>query len=95
VKREFPFNGTAYYDEGETIIKTVYGASASEPARPDSADFYYTITYQIGGKADQKDMEEHLKKICDSMRVLEPAGQPANNTAEEAPTARDLKSARK
>jgi serine protease Do len=95
VKREFPFNGTAYYDEGETIIKTVYGASASEPARPDSADFYYTITYQIGGKADQKDMEEHLKKICDSMRVLEPAGQPAKNTAEEAPTARDLKSARK
>lgn len=66
VKKEFPFNNSAFNKDGTTIILNVHGSEV-----PKSPSVLYTIGYAMNGTADQKEMEEHLKKLDDSITILE------------------------
>ena len=55
VKQKFPYNNSAYYREGGTIISTVMPDPVSSGAKAAHAPFYYTVSFVRDGKAEQKD----------------------------------------
>lgn len=75
VKREFPFNNSAFNKDGTTIILNVHGASSV----PKTTPFLYTVGYAKNGTAEQKEMEEQLKKLDNTIEVLEAGAKSGTN----------------
>lgn len=70
IGRRFPYNASAYYEDSKTVISMVAG-DAEGKASGDRQGFLYTITYYVEGRAEQADVEKRLRKISESVRVLE------------------------
>ncbi len=70
LNRKFPYSGSAFFKDGNTIIRTI-----ARPSDDDKAgnDVLYTVTYVREGNAEQKEMESRLEKISGLISVREGA----------------------
>ncbi|MEJ2192198.1 MAG: serine protease [Nitrospirota bacterium] len=83
VAQKFPFNNSAYFKDGKTVIRTVHGGE--EAAATGKSPFLYTITFQVEGTVPQDEMETKLGLIDGSVKVLEKGKGKANTVAATGP----------
>jgi len=71
VKRNFPYNASAYYDDNATSISTTY-VKKTQPEKEDKgSDILYTVSYWKDGKAEQDEMKTQIDKFMKSLTVHE------------------------
>lgn len=74
VHRRFPYDKTAFFDDGNTIISTVYaGGETPENGVDPDVPFLYTVAYQAEGTFEQSDMQARLQSIVKTIHIHEGA----------------------
>ncbi len=71
VGRKFPYNSSAYFKEGQTIIQTVHAKDGDPKNITGKTSVLYTISMNVEGSVDQKDLEARLAKIDAALNVAE------------------------
>jgi serine protease Do len=70
VKRQFPYNRSAYTREDATSIITVYGKTSGGPEK-ESPELLYTVGYSGSGTVAQEQMEAKLDGFLKKVKVFE------------------------
>ncbi len=68
VKERYPYNKTAVFKDGNTVIRSVHHQDDCSPSK---CQVIYTILYQRDGNISDKDMNKILKKIDKNVKVKE------------------------
>lgn len=71
---KFPYNETAYFANGKTIIRTTVPQSVSEEKETQAqtkSNFMYTASFFLEGKIQEEKMKNRLASISQKIKILE------------------------